>query len=81
MLQVSVSEEALTKAGYVDTNKFSHVYVSCYLVSKILGVSPTTILAYAEQGLIERDEKNKINLAYALKLDFKELNTKYKQSR
>lgn len=81
MLQVPVSEKALTEAGYVDANKFKHVLVSCNMVAKIVGVSPTTIINYANAGLIEIDDNDKISLAYALKLNFEELRTKYLQQR
>lgn len=81
MLQVSVNDNELREAGYVDANRFKHVSVSCNTVAKIIGVSASTVIAYAEMGLIKRDENNKISLADALKIDFNELRTKYLSER
>ena len=81
MLQVSVNDNELREAGYVDINNFKHVYISSCMLAKIFKVSPTTVRKYAKAGLIKKNEDDKINLAYALTLDFNELRTKYLSER
>ena len=80
-LQVCVSEDSLHDAGYVQTGKFEHVAISFNMLSKMLGVSTTTLISYANMGLIPTTEENKVKLSDALRINFNELHDRYIKSR
>ena len=80
-MEVKVDEMELKKAGYIDANQYNHVALSFNLVAKMLGVSVSTVAIYANAGFIPVDNDDKVSMADALKLDFKELHRAYIQSR
>lgn len=80
-LTVQVDENSLKDAGYVRADKLAHVTVSMNIVAKMLGVSVNTVMSYVAAGYIPACDGNKISLAEALKLDFKEIHDSYIKSR
>ena len=80
-MEVKIDDIALREAGYVNAEQFRHVSLSFNVVAKILGVSVSTVISYAKAGFIPTGDDDKILLADALKIDFKELHDKYIKSR
>lgn len=80
-MEVKVDEMELKRAGFVNAEQFSHVSLSFNLAAKILGVSVSTVISYANAGFIPVNNDDKISLADALKLNFEELHKEYIRSR
>lgn len=80
-LAVQIDENSLRDAGYVNADQYTHVPVSMNLVAKILGVSASTVISYANAGYIPTTPDNKVSLADALKINFEELHRNYIKSK